>query len=205
MPEREGSTHDSSLRESLAGVGQIFRARDFWRFAPQAALFTGAFMALQGLWVVPWLMNVNGYSRDVAADHLFAIGIGMMAGQLGTAALLAHARGSLLTPYKTMWIGLALLVWALWSLAAATGSQMYGVVAGFFPGKLAGRATTAINLMAFIGAFALQWGLGAAIDHLRGQGLSAVDAYRMSFAALLALQVAAYVWMRRGGEPGTPR
>lgn len=217
VPEPKRAHQRTPLRMLLSGLGQIFRAPTFWRFAPQSAMFTGTFMALQGLWVVPWLINVNGYSRDVAADHLFAMGLGMLAGQLGIAALLAKPKLAWLTPYKVMQLGLAvmiltqalsvlgvgpsMLVWALWSVSAAAGSQMYGVVARQFPDELGGRATTSINLMAFIGAFGLQWLLGAAIDALRASGHSPQDAYRLSFAAVVVLQVLAYGWMLRASAP----
>jgi predicted MFS family arabinose efflux permease len=211
VPQRSLTNTHGRLADSLSGVAQIFRSRDFWRFAPQSGMFTGCFMALQGLWVVPWLMNVNQLSRAQAAEHLFFMSLGMLAGQLGIAALLARSRN--ISPYRVMQVGLALMMtcealaiqgmgssyvlWAVWAMAAAAGSQMYGIVASYFPGELAGRATTSINLMAFIGAFALQWGLGGAIDGLRATGLGIGDAYRMSFGAMLLLQLAAYGWMLR--------
>ena len=37
-------------------------------------------MAVQGLWAVPWLMEVNGFDRAVAAEHLLAMGVTMLAG-----------------------------------------------------------------------------------------------------------------------------
>lgn len=219
VPEAARAASTSNLRDSMRGVAQVFKSRGFWRFAPQGAMFTGCFMALQGLWVVPWLMNVNGYSRAVAAEHLFAIGIGMLAGQLGLATLLARVHHTL-AAYRSIQVGLmlmlgcqalalldigpTLLVWGLWSVGAAAGSQMYGVVAKQFDASLAGRATTAINLMAFVGAFALQWGLGLAIDGLRAAGFNPVEAYRLSFAAVVVLQLAAYGWMLRGAAPSPP-
>jgi len=217
VPERSGQVVKSGWADSLAGVARVFRARSFWRFAPQSAMFTGCFMALQGLWVVPWLMNVNHYSRELAAMHLLSMSIGMLVGQLGIAALLARFHGKV-SPYQVMQVGLAMMLvceafsvmglgstmvlWTLWSVASAAGSQMYGVVARQFPPELAGRATTAINLMAFVGAFALQWGLGGAVDALRAAGAGTVEAYRTSFAAMLIVQVAAYAWMLRREKTG---
>ncbi|MEY3201665.1 MAG: hypothetical protein RIR70_1215 [Pseudomonadota bacterium] len=212
VPDRHTGGKPLTWADAWAGVGQVFRAKSFWRFAPQSAMFTGCFMALQGLWVVPWLMNVNLVSRDVAAQHLFAMSLGMLAGQLGIAALLARWHDKI-SPYQVMQTGLALmmlcealsvlgigssmLLWAVWSFSAAAGSQMYGVVANQFPRELAGRATTAINLMAFIGAFCLQWGLGIAVDSLRASGMAAAPAFQASFTAMLILQLAAYLWMLR--------
>jgi hypothetical protein len=129
-------------------------------------------MALQGLWAVPWLMEVNGYSRALAADHLFWLNIGMLAGQLSIGAWATPLARRGFTPLHMMQVGLflsmvvlglilvevgpTLLLWCVLGYVSATGAQMYGVVAGLFPMKLSGRVTTCINLMAFVGAFAVQ-------------------------------------------------
>ena len=39
-------------------------------------------MAVQGLWAVPWLMEVNGFERAVAAQHLLVMGVTMLVGYL---------------------------------------------------------------------------------------------------------------------------
>jgi hypothetical protein len=77
-----------------------------WGFAAQSAFFTGGFMALQGLWAMPWLMEVNGYSRALAANHLFWLNVGMLIGQLsiGAWAMPLAARG--IPPLRLMQIGL---------------------------------------------------------------------------------------------------
>ena len=40
----------------------------------------GGFMAIQGLWSVPWLMEVNGLSREEAGHVLFALSTAQLAG-----------------------------------------------------------------------------------------------------------------------------
>ena len=50
-----------------------------------AATGLGGFLALQGLWAVPWLMAVDGHSREVAAFHLLLTTIAMVCGFLATA------------------------------------------------------------------------------------------------------------------------
>ena len=40
--------------------GVSHRSRAFWRYAPMTASALGGFVALQGLWAVPWLMQVGG-------------------------------------------------------------------------------------------------------------------------------------------------
>ncbi len=81
-------------------------ARRFWSFVGQSAFFTGGFMALQGLWAVPWLMHVNGYTRAVAADHLFWLNLGMLAGQLSIGAWAGRLARHGVTPLRLMQAGL---------------------------------------------------------------------------------------------------
>ena len=216
MPEKDEGTHRVDLQSALRGVGEVMTAGRFWSFSGQSAFFTGGFMALQGLWAVPWLMEVNGYSRAVAADHLFWLNIGMLAGQLsiGTWAMRLAARG--ITPLRLMQVGLfltmvvegliiaeagsTLVLWCVLGIVSATGAQMYGVVAGLFPLHLTGRVTTSINLMAFIGAFVVQWGLGGLLDGLRAGGMGSVDALRVAFLILLGAQILSFVPLARAGR-----
>lgn len=216
MPEKEEGTHGADLQSALRGVTEVLSAGRFWSFSGQSAFFTGGFMALQGLWAVPWLMEVNGYSRSVAADHLFWLNVGMLAGQLsiGTWATRLAARG--ITPLRLMQVGLfltmvvegliiaeagsTLVLWCVLGIVSATGAQMYGVVAGLFPLHLTGRVTTSINLMAFIGAFVVQWGLGGLLDGLRAGGMGGVDALRVAFLILLGAQMLSFVPLARAGR-----
>jgi hypothetical protein len=216
MPEKEGSTGGGDLQHAMRGVKEVLSAGRFWSYSGQAAFFTGGFMALQGLWAVPWLMQVNGYSRALAADHLFWLNIGMLAGQLSIGAWATKLAARGITPLRLMQVGLfltmvveALIIaelgptiplWCALGIVSATGAQMYGVVAGLFPLHLSGRVTTSINLMAFIGAFAVQWGLGGLLDGLRGGGMGGADSLRVAFLILLAAQVASFVPLSRAGR-----
>ena len=216
MPEKDEGTHHVDLQSALRGVAGVLSAGRFWSFSGQSAFFTGGFMALQGLWAVPWLMEVNGYSRSVAADHLFWLNIGMLAGQLSIGAWATPLARRGFTPLHMMQVGLflsmvvlglilvevgpTLLLWCVLGYVSATGAQMYGVVAGLFPMKLSGRVTTCINLMAFVGAFAVQWGLGGLLDVLRASGMDGAQSLRVAFMILLAAQVASFVPLARAGR-----
>jgi sugar phosphate permease len=216
MPEKDEGTHNVDLQSALRGVAEVLSAGRFWSFSGQSAFFTGGFMALQGLWAVPWLMEVNGYSRSVAADHLFWLNIGMLAGQLSIGAWATRLAARGITPLRLMQVGLfltmvvegliiaeagsTLILWCLLGIVSATGAQMYGVVAGLFPLHLTGRVTTSINLMAFIGAFVVQWGLGGLLDGLRAGGMGGVDALRVAFLILLGAQILSFVPLARAGR-----
>ena len=216
MPEKDEGTHGVDLQSALRGVTEVLSAGRFWSFSGQSAFFTGGFMALQGLWAVPWLMEVNGYNRSMAADHLFWLNIGMLAGQLSIGAWATRLAARGITPLRLMQVGLfltmvvegliiaeagsTLVLWCVLGIVSATGAQMYGVVAGLFPLHLTGRVTTSINLMAFIGAFVVQWGLGGLLDGLRAGGMGGVDALRVAFLILLGAQILSFVPLARAGR-----
>lgn len=215
MPEAPRGAHHGDLSHALEGVVKVFSAAPFWRYAAQAAFFTGGFMAVQGLWAVPWLMQVNGYSRGGAAAHLVALNLGMLGGQFAIGALATRLASRGLTPPRMMGMGLALVMaiealiilrlgptlplWLAYGFCAATSAQVYGVVTGQFSLTLSGRVSTAVNLMVFAGAFGVQWGLGGLIDGLGAAGLGPAAALTASFALLLGLQAASLVavlWRR---------
>jgi MFS family permease len=84
-PEKPASRAGGTLAQQLRELGGVLTSRDFWRYAPMAGAYLGGFIAVQGLWAVPWLMQVQGYSRDVAAWHLLLTTLAMISGSLGTA------------------------------------------------------------------------------------------------------------------------
>ena len=65
------------------GVRSVLRSSRFWWLAPLATTCMGSFMAIQGLWSVPWLIEVDGYARAVAARHLLVMGITILVGYIG--------------------------------------------------------------------------------------------------------------------------
>ena len=85
-------------------------------------------------------------------------------------------------------------LWPLLGLSFSLGNVAYSQLTAAFPVALSGRVNTALNLVVFIGAFGLQWGIGAAVDALTAAGLLRAEAFRATFSALLAAQVLAFVW-----------
>jgi hypothetical protein len=61
-----------------------------------------------------------------------------------------------------------------------------------FPAAVAGRALSAYNLVIFAGVFAIQWGIGLAVDGFRALGLSERLAFQASFSVFLFCCVASY-------------
>lgn len=215
-PDKPAAAGRESLRQQLAGLAGIFGSRAFWRFAPQTALIVGGFMALQGLWAVPWLMTVEGLTREQAAFHLSLMAGAMLTGFLSIAFFVHRLARAGLPPARLLALGMAggLLAtlgivlgvgpsWLLWpalGLVFSVGNLAYALLSQQFPLALAGRANTALNLGAFAGAFGIQWLFGIAVDAGLAAGLAAPDAYRASLAGLLVMQTAGWGWYMLEGR-----
>jgi hypothetical protein len=172
-------------------------------------------MAIQGLWAVPWMMEVEGQTRASAAQTLFVIGVVALAGYLflGMFATRLARRG--IRARHLFGAGFALnalalaaiiaglpggvLWWSLFALGAVANILAFSVLNEGFPAELAGRTNTAVNLLMFVGSFATQWGIGLVAD-LAGAvaGVDTPTGLRYGFAAALALDVATLAWFARG-------
>ena len=210
VPQRDAGVSRDSLGAQLKDVGGILAHRVFWRFAPPMTLVTGGFLAVQGLWAVPWLMNVDGLTRHQAAEVLFALNLAMLLSHLGIATFAVRLARAGITPSRLLLggfglalasqaamlagLGPALPLWFAYGVGVSGGSLSYSLLSAHFAPALSGRVTTTLNLLLFIGAFTLQWGLGVLIDGLTLSGFAAASAYRTTFAIMLALQSAAYAW-----------
>jgi hypothetical protein len=213
-PDKPSSAAPEPLNSQLAGLVEVLTSRAFWRYAPQSTLIIGGFLALQGLWAVPWLMNFSALTREVAAHHLLLMGSGMLAGFLGIAFGVAPLKargigpglllkfgmglGLLSTLLIVLGIGPSEPLWLVLGLVFSVGNLAYALLQGDFNAALAGRVNTALNLMVFLGAFLIQWGFGAMVDVLQAAGHAPRAAYQITFGGLLALQVASWLWFLRG-------
>jgi len=210
VPDKTGGAQRETFGQQIRTLGGIYGNRVFWRFAPQGCLTGGGFTAIQGLWAVPWLMEVNGATRAEAAGILFLLALAMLSGFLFVATCSGWLARRHITPMMllTAGMGLALLVelaiiwglappawlWPLLGLSFSLGNIAYSQLTAAFPIALSGRVNTALNLMVFIGAFGLQWGIGAAVDAFATRGMVRADAFRATFGVLLVVQVLAFVW-----------
>jgi hypothetical protein len=61
--------------------------------------------------------------------------------------------------------------------------------------------TTALNQLGFAGAFALQWGIGVALETLGRRGV--LHAYELTFGAIWLLQMAGVCWSAFAPRQGT--
>jgi predicted MFS family arabinose efflux permease len=213
-PDKTGNARPEPLRTQLAGLAEILTSRAFWRYAPQSALIVGGFLALQGLWAVPWLMNFSGLPRDAAAHHLLLMGSGMLGGFLAIAFGVEPLAARGVPPLRLLQAGMGLGLFAtllivleaghsepLWftlGLVFSVGNLAYALLQRHYAAGLAGRVNTALNLMVFVGAFCIQWGFGAAVDALQAGGYAPRAAYQITLGSLLTLQAISWLWFLTG-------
>jgi MFS family permease len=83
------------------------------------------------------------------------------------------------------------LLSVLFTLVGTVTGIEYAIVAQSLPGALTGRGATCLNLMIFLGAFAVQAGFGALVGCWRPNIMQQypAQAYRIAFAVLVLLQM----------------
>ncbi len=197
------------------GYKRIFSDPYFRRISMMGAVCQGFFLAIQSLWAGLWMSQVLGMNKSQSGDTLFLINLALLASFLGLSYLaprfivvdgastlgkrkikLSHAVAFGLSASLFFQLLIILLsgtwVWALWLLFAVcstTGSLLQSHIGLTFPASLAGRANTAYNLLLFVSAFVVQWGIGIAIDQIRLVGFGAGPAMRLAFAIFWLVQV----------------
>ena len=165
------------------------------------------------MWAGPWLRDIAGLDAAAVSFSLLSGAVGFVVGNvlIGIVAVRLSRRGvSLFVVVGTgmalfMLVQLAVIVewtvapWALWfvyGMLGTIGILSFAVISQEFPDHLTGRASTAMNVMVFGAAFALQWGMGEIISlwPTAADGGYAASGYRVAFTVALVLQALALAW-----------
>ena len=213
VPERIAASK-ATLAMQLRDLGRLLSDAAFLRLAVCLGASQSAAISLQSLWIATWLRDVAGYDTAQVARGLLAVHIAMIAGYVffGTAADRRVRQGKSALPLmmggvagSAASLGLivagfgSLLVWALFVGLSTAGVLGYSILTRRYPRDMAGRANTAINVAAFIGMFAGQWGIGLVLDRWpQTPDGYAAGAYPWALAIVLAAQVAGLAWLWNG-------
>jgi predicted MFS family arabinose efflux permease len=211
VPDTPHSPSTAGWNAQWRGVRNVFVSKRLWWMAPLGSTALGSFMAIQGLWSVPWLIEVNGYTREVAAAHLLLMGITIVGGYLGIGVFAARlerrgisTRHLYAGGFGLNIVALALItlrapwtyvLWAMFGLGATVNVLGFALLGQGFPRELAARANTAFNLLMFSGSFAMQWGIGLIVDAARSRlGIDTGAALQLAFTLVLVVEFLAYGW-----------
>jgi predicted MFS family arabinose efflux permease len=222
VPEHAARPPQVSVRAMAKSIGQLYASALFWRMALCTLFANAAYMAVQGLWIGPWLRDVGHLSRPEVAGVLFWGTVAMVAGSLSFGWLTDRLGRYRVRPITVCGLGMSvfLLFEALMLLGTAVppavlaigfsffgtaGAMNYAILAQTMPAHLTGRVSTCFNLLIFVAAFGLQWGLGAILNAWTPTGGQYPEiAYRTALGVSLALQLPGLVlwlgfkpWQRR--------
>lgn len=213
VPDRERTGPPPTFRTQVAGLVAVYRDAFFWRITPVAVCCMATSLAINGLWAGPWLRDVAGFDRAQSANVLFYLAVAMTIGFLlwGTVADLLDRRGVRLT--WTMGGGVVLFLLALAAIAVPLAPEQrwpwlafglmsnvtalaYTVVSRHFPLAYAGRATSALNLLVFVGAFAVQYAIGMLLDlwPATDAGRAPTEAYAATFGVFWLVCLLSWLW-----------
>lgn len=209
VPDRQAGEARENWRELLSGVRTVFSAGVFWRVSVVFMVTQGTFMAVQTLWISPWLRDVAG--RASPGSMLAAVAVGMILG-FGIAGTLADriARRGIehlavlkasyaisIAMFALISLGVttaAPVIWVVYAVCSTAGTTLsYPILSRRFSAQLAGRVITASNMLVFVGAFVAQWAIGAVIGLWPVEnGHYALAGYQAAFGLSLVLQCGAF-------------
>ena len=216
---------NTSIEQSTpsSGYSQVWALPYFRKMVPIGFFTYGGLVAMQTLWVVPWMTRVAGYTPIEAATGLFWLNIGMLVSfwLWGLLSPWLVRRG--LHPVRLITVGIPLSFLALGLIIFAAGSlgrwtalalTIYCITCTFvslaqpavgmaFPPNLAGRALSAYNLVIFSGVFTIQWGIGLLIDGFKALGWPEVASFQAALSVFLICCIGSYVHFLL--SPGTKK
>ena len=197
--------------EKIKGLISVYKDGFFWRISPLLIFSLGGFIAMQGLWLGPWLHRVVGFSQLKSADYLLVIAIAMIIGFLsgGLFSKLSSKSGLALTTIVVIGIGIHILtqigivlnfyvahyiIWFIYGYFAQVTLVNYAILAQYFGPELSGRALTAVNILVFLFAFVVQYLFGVVVHYWpRITGSDIQDGFKVAFTALILLEILALV------------
>lgn len=181
----------------MGGLWSVLRNRQTWAPALTNLGLAGSYFTFAGLWAMPYLTQVHGYSRNIAATHLslmyagFAVGcltLGIISDRLRQRkTILIAAAVVYCSIWCVWWWGGALPVAATMALCALMGfstagfSLTWACAKEVNPPQLAGMSTSIANVGGFFGAAVMQPLVGWLMDRVwAGTMANGVRAYSLA-------------------------
>ena len=214
LPEHQSSADKHpAIKTQLKEMGQIFRNPVFWSIVPLTALSNGSFLAIHGLWIKPWLRDVASLGEGDATQLLFAMTLAIIVGyfslgifterisqlfDIGPITVGVFGMTLFLTTQFSMaygWATSPLLLVVIFGFLGSSCILTFAGLAQIFPKKYSGRVSTILNVQVFMGAFIIQWGIGAIIELWPTTEIGYDPAsYQVAIGVLVLMQAAGLVW-----------
>ena len=169
----------------IGSLLSVIRNRDTWPAACVNFGLAGSFFAFAGLWATPFLTQVHGLTRNVAANHLslyfagFALGcvlIGTLSDRIGKRKPVLIVTSHLFVLIWLVWLfggtlslSVSYALFALMGLTSASFTLTWACAKEVNPPLLSGMSTSVTNMGGFLAGALLQPLVGRVIDwHWQG-------------------------------------
>ena len=214
LPEHHSSAEKKpDFKTQLQEMVKVFRSPVFWSIAPLTAISSGAFLAIHGLWIKPWLRDVADLGEQESSQLLFSMTLSVIMGyfllgifterlsrffnmrpiSVGVFGMILFSLSQFSLAFG--WVSSPMLLVTLLGFLGTSHILIYAGLFQIFPKSYSGRVSTILNVQVFMGAFIIQWGIGEIIE-LWSVSEKGYDPASYSFAigGLALLQVVGLVW-----------
>lgn len=212
QPGASGSAPGPSWKEALK---TLCRNANYWIMSLGTFFRYGTFVAIQGLWIGPYMIQQLHMSPIAAGNLLLLLNTGLILGSPLGGWLSDRV---LRSRKKVIVLGLAMMVLVLAALGAGWGETgaavlavllfsfglfgsfgivMYAHIKELMPSEMSGTALTGINLFTMLGGAAMLQGLGWVLDHVVAAGGRTAPDYHPAFlicAGGVALALVGYLF-----------
>jgi sugar phosphate permease len=187
-------------RSPLTGMALVVRTPSYWLMSGLAFFWYANYMAVQGLWGGPYLMELLGMTRGEAGSYLLATAAGFLVGCIFvgrvTDSLFRSPKRTMLVGqfvllcFMTLFLGVGEMIprpllfglFFLMGIAVSSGVAIYPLIRESFPHAIIGTALTAVNFFILLGAATTQQVMGWYIERFpRGPAGYPAAAYHGAF------------------------
>lgn len=201
---------------------EIFGSRDFLLLGAISFAWYGNYLALQGLWGGPYLMDVLHLSREDAGRMLMFTSLGFICGSMVADTVArrffrSYKRTLLAGQLFLLLLMSAFLGWAealpsyilgavffAVGLAVSSGVMIYPIIRSMFPVRIVGTALTSLNFFVLMGAASSQHLMGVIVGRFeRVAGGISPEAFHAAFLLPiggLAMAAVLYSFARDFGQ-----
>ena len=212
-------------KRSASSMGRNIRllltSRDYWIICFGTFIRYGVFVAIQGLWAGPYLIEGLGFSIVEAGNLLLLLNIGYLVGSPFGGWL---SDRDMYSPKGVVLFGTAVMALSIFALSAnwATGNTwllggifiilgisssfgiiMYAHIKDLMPPDMSGMALTGINLFTMLGGALIMQVMGSLLDHLSASSVPSLGHYQTIFL-IASLSIACgwilYIFTRKEAD-----
>ena len=201
-----------AMAEQMRGTWELLCNPVYWRIVSLSVASSGAFYAVQSLWVKPYLLDVSQVGPARAAGLVSVLGFAMVAGNVCLGALVRRVERWGMSLYVFAGVNMVIfivvqiaimaraplplaLLWTAYGVFGSSNILVYALLAERFPRPMLGRVNTTTNLLIFIMIFLCQIGIGWIVDLWPAQGgRYPPQAHLAAWTVVLALQVGGTLW-----------